>query len=297
MDLQMDARRAEHLVETDWLAERIAAGDTSIRVVDMRGIVRTRTIAEGVQAAEYLGARREYDQGHIPGAVYLDWTRDIVDEGNPVPAQAATAEKLQRVLEAIGIGDEHLVVAYDAHPASQFATRLWWLLRYYGHDRVRVLNGGWPKWLREQRPVSTERPAYPTAHFSPRPIPLWRATAEQVSALLGDPRAALVDARDSDQYTGSIRRGTRGGHIPGALHVPREAFFEPDGTFKSPSALESEVHARGVPMDRQVVAYCNGGVAATSVLFMLSMLGHDRLTNYDGSWNEWTEREDLPVEL
>src|SRR5438105_4166016 len=97
------ARRTAHLIETGELAERIAAGDPTIRIVDMRGAVRTSLIAEGVQAAEYCGVRSEYEQGHIPGALYLDWTRDIVDENDPVPAQAAGAEKIQRVFQSLGI--------------------------------------------------------------------------------------------------------------------------------------------------------------------------------------------------
>ena len=141
--------RHAHLVEPEWLALKPASGAPLLRIVDMRGYVRTQTNAEGVQVATYVGAREEYAAGHLPGAIYLDWTEDIVDENDPIPAQIAPPEKFARVLGAAGIGDEHEVIVYDSHPASQFATRFWWAMRYYGHTNVRVLNGGWARWIQE----------------------------------------------------------------------------------------------------------------------------------------------------
>ena len=291
--------RRQFLVETSWLAEHLH--DADIRIVDLRGYVKTVTIdaARGLQVAHYLGARAEYEQEHIPGAVYVDWTRDIADPEDDVEAQVAAPEQFAEVMGRLGIGDQHLVVAYDAHPASQFATRLWWALNYYGHTRVVVLNGGLPKWKREQRPVESTIPTYPSATFTPVAQPQLRATAQDVLALLQQRGVNIVDARDSGQYTGKIARGEgRRGHIPGAINLPREELIDPaTGTFRSNVELQQIFDGANIAPDQHIVAYCNGGVAATTVLFSLAILGYPHLTNYDGSWNEWGVRQDLPVEI
>ncbi len=283
------------LIETSWLAEHL--DDPTVRIVDMRGYVRT-TEQDGVQMAEYVGAREEYVQAHIPGAVYIDWSRDIIDPDDPIEAQIAPPARFATLMERLGIGDEHLVIAYDAHPTFQFATRLWWALRYYGHTRVAVLNGGFPMWQREQRPVTASIPAYPPTTFTPVVQPRLRVTAEEVLSLLGQPGVTLIDARDRGQYTGEIVRGQgRPGHIPGALLLPRELVIDPaTGTFRSNEELARLFTEAGIRPQERVIAYCNGGVAATTILFSLALLGYPDLTNYDGSWNEWGKRADLPVE-
>jgi len=292
----MALERDRYLVETSWLAEHLS--DPTLRIVDMRGYVRN-VVRDGVPDAEYTGARAEYEQGHIPGAVYIDWTRDIVDPDDEVEAQVASPERFKETMERLGIGDQHLVVAYDAHPASQFATRLWWALTYYGHTQVVVLNGGLPKWQRENRPLTHTIQTYPPATFTPKVQPALRATAEEVLALIDKQGVQLVDARDEGQYSGKVVRGHgRAGHIPGALSLPREELIDPQmGTFRSDQELQQIFTARQVSPEGQVVAYCNGGVAATTVLFSLAMLGYPHLTNYDGSWNEWGVRQDLPTEI
>lgn len=290
---QTDTRHTD-LVDVDWLAERF--DKPGIRVVDIRGAVKTEELGGGRQRATYAGAPEEYLEGHIPGAVFIDWTRDIVDPDAEVKAQIALPERFKETMELRGIGDDTTVVVVD-HANGHLAARLWWALRFYGHTDVRILDGGYAAWTAAGLPLSTEESRIAEdVTFTPQVQPELRSDVDDVLNQMESGSRQIVDARDAATYRGEKQRGSRGGHIPGAVNLPAKSLQDEKGIWKSPSEIREIVKESGLDLDAPVTAYCNGGVTATQLMLGLQLAGASDLSNYDGSWNEWGEREDLPVD-
>lgn len=281
----------DDLVSVEWLAEHLG----EVRVIDIRGYVKSVDLGGGRQSATYTGAIDEYEAGHLPGAVYVDWTTDIVDPDGEIKAQIAPPALFAKRMSALGIGNGTDVVIAD-HAGGHFATRLWWALRYYGHDTVAILDGGYKRWNEAGLPLSIDVVSVEIAEFHPVLQPKLRSEASDVLALIGSGGRQIVDARDAGTFRGTVQRGSRGGHIPGARNLPVTSLIRSDGKWKSREEIRAVAAHAGISFDQGVTAYCNGGVTATAALFVLQRAGLEDISNYDGSWNEWGERDELPVE-
>ncbi|HEV2251263.1 MAG TPA: sulfurtransferase [Candidatus Limnocylindria bacterium] len=274
--------RPDLFCSTEQVAARLA--DPRVRIVDARF---------GFDAE----ARAEYLKAHLPGAVHIDWSRDIAA---PPPTSGHPRYMLQEpadfaaTMGRFGIGDDTFVIGYDAE-GGHHAARLWLALRRYGHDRMAVLEGGIQKWVREGRPLESGEVRVTPATFTARPRPGVIATKDEVLAAVrtGDPW--LLDVRRDAEYTGEETRAKHGGHIPGAVNVLWKDALGAEWMLKDPEELEQLYIDAGFGPETSTVTYCQAGVRAAFTHLVLTALGHDDVRTYDGSWEEWGNRDDVPI--
>ena len=273
------------VVSTAWLAENLGA--PNLRVVDGSWHMP--------QAKRDPG--REYDEAHIPGAVFFDVDR-IADRSTDLPHMLPSAEVFARAVGGLGIGDGDRVVVYDSRGVVS-AARVWWTFRVFGHDAVAVLDGGLPKWRAEGRPVE-RGPVTPAARrFIPRLRKELVRDLTQMKTTVTARGQQVLDARSRGRFAGTEpepRAGLRGGHIPGSFNLPYDELYEKDGTLRPVPALRDALAKSGLDLARPIVTTCGSGITASVLALALHQVGRPDVAVYDGSWTEWASRSDTPVE-
>ena len=272
----------EYLVETDWVAGHL--NDPAVRIVE--------------SDEDYL----LYETGHIPGAVKVDWFTTLQ---HPVQRDFLSKGEFERLCSELGISNDTAVVFYG-DKSNWFATYALWLFRYYGHGNLKIMNGGRTKWIQEKRPLTKDVPHYPQTSYTAKEVDASiRAFRDDVFRHV-ERNMPLVDVRSPKEYSGELLHmpnypqegATRGGHIPGAASIPwSQATNETDSTFKTPDELRKLYTAQGITPEKDIIAYCRIGERSSHTWFVLKyLLGYPAVKNYDGSWTEWGNLVNAPIE-
>jgi thiosulfate/3-mercaptopyruvate sulfurtransferase len=279
----------EYLVETDWLAQHL----NDVVVLDCT----THLIADPKTTYVIKPGREDFEQGHIPGAQFCDVSRDVSDTSQKFNFMRQKPEDFAAAMRRFGISNSTRVATYSTANVW-WATRVWWLLREFGHDNAAVLNGGFQKWQRENRPIETgPGKSRPAGDFTVREVRNLMVDKDAVKAAVGDAGTCTLNALLATQHAGTGGNSYgRPGHIAGSVNVPAASLVDPEtNTFLPPDELRRRLGAVGA-LDRPVIAYCGGGIAASADAMILTMLGHQDVKIYDASLSEWAKDPSLPME-
>lgn len=281
----------EFLVETDWLAEHL--DDPDVCVLDCT----THLIPDPKITYQVVPGRQDFEKGHIPGAQFVDMLRDVSDTTQRFRFMRQAPEDFAAAMRRFGVNSGTRVVTYST-ANMWWATRMWWLLRVFGHDNAAVLNGGWQKWSREGRASETGPGASrPAGNFTVRMVRDLMVDKTQVLAAIGDGSVCTLNALLPQQHTGTGGNSYgRPGRISGSVNLPAAHLIDPaTNTFLPANELRQRFAAVGA-MDRKVITYCGGGIAASADALALVMLGHTDVRLYDASLSEWAIDPALPME-
>jgi thiosulfate/3-mercaptopyruvate sulfurtransferase len=281
----------EYLVETEWLARNLA--DPNVLVLDCT----THLIPDPRITYQVKPGLEDFQRGHIPGAQFVDMLRDVSDTSQQLRFMRQTPDEFAAAMRRFGVNNTTRVVTYSTANVW-WATRLWWLLHEFGYDNAAVLDGGWQKWQREGRAVETgaARPR-PPGNFTVRAVRNLMVDKDEVLRAIGNGAVCTINALLPQQHTGSGGNAYgRAGRIAGSVNLPAAHLLNPEtNEFLPADELRKRFEAIGA-MDRQVINYCGGGIAASADALALIMLGHNDVRLYDASLSEWARDPSLPME-
>ena len=277
----------EALVSTKWLNEHLSS--QCVRVVD---------------ATTYLPGQNkdgfeQYTKQHIPGAVYFD-INYIADKSTTLLHMIPSPEDFSSKVRKLGIGNGDKIIIYDANGGHLAAARVWWMFRLYGHSNVCLLNGGLPKWLAEKRNVEVITSTQTDQHFTAQMNKSFVRSVEQMIANVYTKDEQVIDARSLGRFKGEEpepRPSIKAGHIPGSLSLPFNAILDPKKhfTYRSAEEIKAAISNAGIDLSRPITTSCGSGVTACVLAFGLFLIGYENAAVYDGSWSEWGDHPDTPV--